>query len=646
MTIRCLLPLALLAASLWARPVYVDNRAGDDARDGASPETAVRSLKRGVELCEPGSTLHLAPGQVYTESLALGSKGGTASAPLVVEGNGAVLSGLRPLPTAEWQDQGEGLYFLPNRVQVVAARPFLVLGGGMVPLRRSVAEMKAEESCWAAEGVHFRAAPGKTIADYELAGTMLTSGLVLTGGSYIEVRNLVCEHFANDGFNVHGSCQGLVFRNIVSRWNGDDGFSIHEDVGATVYGGHFHHNNYGIQDINISRSSFYGVLIEDNRVVGADFMGGYHVLVDSVARNNAGPQIQAYPDTTRHMREPVNPIADGLLVLKNVLTVGGQQGLNLRGGRADVSGCTFAGAAEGVRIAEPCVAEMRESAVYGCARAELVCLSPHARFEANAYIPGRVQWQDRSFTPEEFAGYREASGQDTASVVEPVPVFARRGSFRLHGPDVVLGNRQLRPGLPVDPVFPFGEPVRNELASADPPRVTVLTFDFETDNPWSRVFPSPEENKDGVKVAGTAELSTERSHSGSRAMKLEVNFPPGRPGSWLVKLFSVKMPLERPVVEMRFWLFGDGSGLVFQPRLRDRSGECFYGPRGTLDWEGWREVVWDLRETPPVQIHSGDGNRQQDMPPFEVVLELLPEVGAEGGRMVLFADDLRLRLEE
>jgi len=80
--------------------------------------------------------------------------------------------------------------------------------------------------------------------------------------------------------------------------------------------------------------------------------------------------------------------------------------------------------------------------------------------------------------------------------------------------------------------------------------------------------------------------------------------------------------------------------------LRDQSGECFYGPRGTLDWRGWREIVWNLHDTPPVSVMGGDGNGKQDVPTLEVVLELLPEVPAEGGRLVLFADDLHLRLED
>ncbi len=637
----CLLPLIG-----EARTVYVDNRTGDDARDGAAATTAVRSLKRAVELCAPGDVLRLAPGEPYRESLAFGNKGGTVAAPIVVEGQGAVLSGLRPMPAADWQDRGNGLFFLPNGVRQSAARPFLVRDGAMVTRKAKPDQVGVEESCWDASGAYFRVAPGKTMADYELEGTLLLAGVALTGGCYIQVRDLTCEHFANDGFNVHGSCQGLLFQNIVSRWNGDDGFSVHEDVGVVVLGGHFHHNDFGIQDINISRSSFYGVLAEHNRLAGMDFMGGYHALVDCVARDNAGPQIQIYSDRTKHMREPGNPLADGILVLKNVLTIGGKQGLQVRGGHVDVAACTFSGAEEGVRILGDSTVALRESAVFGCATVELACQSSNVRLEGNAYFPGRLQWGGRNFGPEEFAAYREASGQDADSVVAAAPVFARKGSYRVQEPLLAMGTHQIRPGILADPQFPSGEAVANPLATSDPAAVTSLDFDFETSNPWSRVYPSPEATKAGAKVVGTAELSTEQHHSGKQAMKLDVTFPAGKPGPWLVKLFSVKFPVERPVAEMRFWLFGDGSGLTFQPRLRDESGECFYGPQSKLDWQGWREVVWNLHETPPVSVMGGDGNGKQDVPMLEVVLELLPNVPADGGNLTLFADDLRVRLEE
>ena len=91
--VRSLLLSSLLPLVGAARTVFVDNRTGDDARDGASAEMGVRSLQRAVALCGPGDTLRLAPGEPYRESLAFGTKGGTATAPIVVEGQGAVLSG-------------------------------------------------------------------------------------------------------------------------------------------------------------------------------------------------------------------------------------------------------------------------------------------------------------------------------------------------------------------------------------------------------------------------------------------------------------------------------------------------------------------------------------------------------------------------
>jgi hypothetical protein len=651
--LRAILPRILLLALLpWAGragTVFVNNQTGDDARDGAAAEQAVRTLKRAVALCKPGDTLRLAnTGEVYRESLRFGTRGGTPSAPIVVEGQGAVLSGLRPIPPAAWEDRGEGLLFHANgmRRQMTASRPFVVRDGTMVPQRRKPNEVRAEESCWDKDGIYFRMAPGKTAADYQLGATMLVSGLILTGGSYIEVRDLVCENFANDGFNVHGSCQGLVFRNIVGRWNGDDGFSVHEDVGAVVLGGHFHHNNYGIQDISISRSSFYGVLVEQNRVAGADFVGGHHVLIDSVVRDNAGPQIQTRGDATRNIREPENPMARGALVLSNVLTVGGRQGLHVLNGVADVANCSFVGAEEGVRIGAQATVEMRESVVLGCKTLELACVSKTSRFTANAYFPGRLQAGSQAFAPAEFAAYQETSGQDTGSTVLPEPSFARKASYRLLLPMLIAGKRQVRPGIARELSFPFGEPVVNALAGAGSGGPAMLAFDFESINPWGRIYPTPEKTKAGQPVVGKAELSTERSHSGKQSMKLDVAFPAGRPGAWLVKLFSVKFPVEQPVVELRFALFGDGSGLAYTPRLRDRSGECFYGPPGKMDWEGWREIVWDLRKTPPSPISAGDGNRKQDLPTLEVVLELMPKVPAEGSRMILFVDDLKIRLAE
>ena len=93
-------------------------------------------------------------------------------------------------------------------------------------------------------------------------------------------------------------------------------------------------------------------------------------------------------------------------------------------------------------------------------------------------------------------------------------------------------------------------------------------------------------------------------------------------------------------------MYGDKSGLHYQPRIRDCTGECFYGPAGIVDWKGWREITWNLTETAPVNINSGDGNHQLDGPTMEIVLEIKPDVPAQGGHIALYLDDLTVQLKE
>ena len=95
------------------------------------------------------------------------------------------------------------------------------------------------------------------------------TGFATASASYIVCRNLVCECFANDGFNMHGDCRGIYLENVVARYNGDDGISIHETGGLVVRGAHVHHNTFGLQDVNAARSFYNGVLAEHNPLDGA-----------------------------------------------------------------------------------------------------------------------------------------------------------------------------------------------------------------------------------------------------------------------------------------------------------------------------------------------------------------------------------------
>ena len=302
---RLAIVLAVAAMMSLAEAVqyYVDNRKGDDINDGMSAERPFKTLAKATALLKAGDTLDIASGEPYRESLVI-SVSGTAKAPIAIRGNGAVLTGLEPVPDSAWQRRGDGLFFAPNKACWGALQPQLIDRTGKVLTVSSYRTIKSEraktlkpgEAMWNAEGVWYRAREGETPVGKGLCGYFRESGVKISNCSHITVEGIVAERFANDGFNVHGSCHDLVFRNVEARWNGDDGFSVHDDVEAQVRGGHFHHNSDGIADVHGSQTFYSDVLVEDNLSFGVGFYGGLRVLRDSIVRNNGGHQIMILPD--------------------------------------------------------------------------------------------------------------------------------------------------------------------------------------------------------------------------------------------------------------------------------------------------------------------------------------------------------------
>ena len=297
------LAAAAMASLAEAVQYYVDNRKGDDINDGMSAERPFKTLAKAAAMLKAGDVLDVVSGEPYHESLVI-SVSGTSKAPIVIRGNGAVLTGLEPVPDSAWQRRGDGLFFAPNKACWGALQPQLIDRTGKVLTVSSYRTIKTErtnalkpgEAMWNADGVWYRAREGETPVGNGLCGYFRESGVKISNCSHIKIEGIVAERFANDGFNVHGSCHDLVFRNIEARWNGDDGFSVHDDVEAQVRGGHFHHNSDGIADVHASQTFYSDVLVEDNFSFGVGFYGGLRVLRDSVVRNNGGHQIMVLPD--------------------------------------------------------------------------------------------------------------------------------------------------------------------------------------------------------------------------------------------------------------------------------------------------------------------------------------------------------------
>ncbi len=623
---------------------YVDAMAGNDEQDGLSPQAALRSLAAAMARIQPGDTVSLGARQCFYESMVF-VRGGTPWRPITIEGNGATISGLAPVPADPWQDLGDGRFFQPDGTRVGALEPYLIDGDNRrLEGTRKPEELKVGQACWTAKGISLRCAPGVTPAQLGLRGTYRPCGVTMSNISYVTIRNLNAEYFANDGFNMHGYCRGLHYENICARNNGDDGFSNHEDVAAVVRGGHFHHNNYGIQDISVARSLYQGVLVEHNRHAGADFWGGFRSMEDSLVRDNAGGQvvIRSTPAAIAGY-EPDDPMAAGMLFLKNVVISGGPQGLVIMSNaRATVQRCTILDSVVGASVLSGAALHLFQSLIRHPEDGHALQLQGGTlRANGNAYHPGVFRINDQDYPPTAFANYQSASGQDAQSVLGE-PSF--RGMFLTQQPMLTYAGGRRAPGIssPID--IPVGDIAPPEPQTPSGP--LQLDFDFESDNPWALAYVWPERGPDGTAVAAQAVLSDQQAASGKQAVAVSAQFPPAdAPRTWQLKLFSVRFEsIERPVSALAFKLFGDGSNTRFVPRVRDRSGEQFFGPEGRLDWQGWRDIRWELKNLPPKCL-GGDNNQRQDGPPMEIVVDFFPEIPPAGGTATFYLDDLSIRCD-
>ncbi|NSW57372.1 MAG: right-handed parallel beta-helix repeat-containing protein [Armatimonadetes bacterium] len=645
--LACLLAASAITA-VCAETWRVDNVLGDDANDGI--HRPFRTIARALESLGHSDTLSLtANPEPYRESLPI-KKGGTPQAPTIIEGNGATLSGADIAPKDGWTE-ADGIYRLEQKTEVK-----FLFGPGICYRKAANAKVEAPEQWfWEAGTLYFRPAEGRTPADYELRMSVRISGLMTTGACQVIIRNLRCENFWNDGFNIHGGSAPLWFENIAAEWNGDEGFSAHENCECYVRGAVLSHNQcHGIADGLLARTHFSGLTVRDNVLKGILFLGGFHSVIDSEVSGSPENIALAAPSTSL-LNAPLlaaNPLRESVTNLRNVVVRSGpgQTGIAIAGSATGVvEHCLIEGGRFGVRVAPGGHVYLTNSVVAGASEAE-VWSEGNFGGDYNLLHPGRLFVAGKRYGPEQFDAYRADTGNDAHSILGapkfiPGTPWASRASVAA-GRAYDTGGYG---GADIGPVAPGPKPAESaDILPLGAERTAaggvLYRYDFEMDNPWSRVYPDPDRTSEGAVIQGSAELSDAQAHSGKRSVNLRVQLPAAPPARWLIKLFSTRLHFEKPVTRMSFWVYGDGSGLAFRPRVRDASGEAFYGPVQTLDWEGWRQVNWDLATTPPSPISMGDGNKLQDGPPMEIVVEFTPKLGPGPTELSVYVDDLEVEL--
>uniref|UniRef100_A0A7C2NZ45 Right-handed parallel beta-helix repeat-containing protein n=1 Tax=Schlesneria paludicola TaxID=360056 RepID=A0A7C2NZ45_9PLAN len=220
-----------------AADIHVDSANGFDGNDGlaavitTATNGPVRTLKRATQLAQAGDRIVLkSNGQPFFETLYLtgGRHCGFASRPFTIEGNGAVISGLRDLPPDGWRPQGPGLW----RLSLTRKGHYRFFRDNQpipefLPTTRSMAldDLPLDHYFSHQGAVIFRFDEGYVPYTELWTYAAADIGVSLVDVRNLQIRNLTIVGFRVDGLNADGNCRGVVLDNVTLEHNGRAGLS-------------------------------------------------------------------------------------------------------------------------------------------------------------------------------------------------------------------------------------------------------------------------------------------------------------------------------------------------------------------------------------------------------------------------------------
>ena len=179
-------------------------------------------------------------GDPYREALSLvGSKhSGSPLAPLVIEGNGAVLDGLADIPSTAWiHVDGDLFYFHPARLNYQQ----LFLNGRPTARQptslpaRTLPNLKPLQWCLFQGKMYLRVEPGKMPDAYRPACCRLQTGITLYYVHNVVIRNLVVQGFQIDGISIHDVVDSALIEGVTCRGNGRSGIFARGASRVTIF---------------------------------------------------------------------------------------------------------------------------------------------------------------------------------------------------------------------------------------------------------------------------------------------------------------------------------------------------------------------------------------------------------------------------
>ena len=255
---------------------------GNDANDGLSPTSALRSIQRAAQLAQAGDLVRVAPGR-YHEAVSV-PRSGSAVQPIVfrADGAGVVLDGASPLPAGTtWSALGNGVY----RTSLGHATGLVASEQGRLFRYASAAALQALAAgapggFWfdaSSQQLSVKFADGSAPGAHLLEVADLAAGFTLDGRAFVRVEGFLIRHYGVDEYG-----KGVYLRysdDCIVRGNR---FVDLGSVGVWVKGG----ARNRIEDNEFSDSSIVGwpwpvtkgSYAEDSAILFTDAVGRGNVV--------------------------------------------------------------------------------------------------------------------------------------------------------------------------------------------------------------------------------------------------------------------------------------------------------------------------------------------------------------------------------
>ena len=228
----------LIASNCSAAKIYVSNVEGHAGNNGLSPTYEsdrvgpISSIHLALRRAHATDTVHVInTGLPYYESISVvgADNSGYPTAPFVIEGNGAVVSGAQLVPRRAFKTVLPEVFRLsPHRKGYYQ----LLRNGVLVPEVTGITDIegldKLERGQWTAfrGQMYYRSMKRELIEDQNYGIAKQTVGLTLHKVQNVVIRNLHFQHFQLDGVNAHDLVRSVTLENVSSHQNARSGVSV------------------------------------------------------------------------------------------------------------------------------------------------------------------------------------------------------------------------------------------------------------------------------------------------------------------------------------------------------------------------------------------------------------------------------------